>query len=177
MRNPTPVSATAGTAESRTRPGWEWFLAAVRLALGALFLYLGLVKAADPVGFLKLIREYGVLPGPPWLNLAAALLPWFEAVCGALLITGVAVRGTAVVSLLMLIPFTGIVWQRALAIQESRGVPFCSIRFDCGCGAGEVQICAKLLENALLILAFAVLLARPGTRWALRPRFFDRRGG
>lgn len=137
------------------------------LGLGFLFLWMGLAKALDPVGFLKLVRQYGVVEGPPWLNLLAACLPWFEAFCGALWMLGVAVRGTAAVLGVMLAAFTALVWRHALALQATTGLSFCQIRFDCGCGGGEVWICAKLAENGLLLLAAVFLLVhRPGGRGA-----------
>ena len=72
---------------------------------------------------------------------------------------GIAVRGSALILLLMLIPFSLIVLHRALAIREASAIAFCAIQFDCGCGAGEVNICHKLLENSLLILLAALLFA------------------
>ena len=38
----------------------------------------------------------------------------------------------------------------ALALHAGGAVPFCAIRFDCGCGGGEVAICRKLVENTIL---------------------------
>src|SRR2546425_10934462 len=67
-----------------------------RWILGGLFIYMGLKKALDPVGFLKLVRQYDVLQHYLLLNLTASLLPWLETVCGLLLVLGVAVRGVAV---------------------------------------------------------------------------------
>jgi hypothetical protein len=82
-------------------------------------------------------------------------------------VTQIAVRGTAVLSLLMLLPFTALVLNRALAIQAAQGVAFCAVRFDCGCGAGEVFICHKLIENGVLLLASALLLATRAAPWCL----------
>ena len=146
--------------------------ALARWALGALFVYMGLQKAMDPVDFLKLIRQYDLVDTPLLLNLIASTLPWFEVFCGALLIAGVAVRGTAAVTLLMQIPFTILVLQRALAIQAATSLPFCAIRFYCGCGAGEVAICFKLLENSLLILLSGLLVVWRNPRFCLRSRLF-----
>src|SRR6266581_1911418 len=109
-----------------------------RWLLGILFVYMGLNKALHPVEFLKLVRQYDMVSNPLLLNSIAAALPWFEVICGALLLAGVAVRGTAVMLLAMLIPFTLIVLKRALAIQSLQALAFCAVKFDCGCGAGEV---------------------------------------
>src|SRR5438105_10241518 len=89
----------------------------VRWLLGALFIYMGLSKALHivihgedvtegPVAFLKLVRQYDMVGNPLLLNLIGAMLPWFEVFCGLLLLAGVAVRGTALMLLAMLVPFT-----------------------------------------------------------------------
>jgi hypothetical protein len=145
-----------------------------RLALGGVYLYMGTVKALHPVDFLKLLREYPVLSETALLNAIAIILPWFEVFCAALLLGGIAIRGTALVSLVMLIPFTAVILQRALAVHGAGDTPFCAIRFDCGCGAGEVVICHKLLENAVLMLLSAWLLAVPHARWSLRANLVPR---
>lgn len=139
-----------------------------RWALGALFIYMGLKKALDPVGFLKLVRQYELVSDPLLLNVIAATLPWFEVFCGVLMVAGVAVRGAALVSVAMLAPFTVIVLRRALEIAQTRALPFCAVKFDCGCGAGEVFICHKLVENTALILISLWLLKGRGRRLSAR---------
>ena len=143
-----------------------------RWLLAGVFLYMGLNKALHPVEFLKLVRQYDFLPQPLGLNFVAAALPWFEIFCGLLLLAGIAVRGTAVMLLTMLIPFTVLVFLRAQAMQHSSGLPFCAIKFDCGCGSGEVYICRKLSENALLILLSFLLIFRQQHRLGLLPNLF-----
>ena len=83
-----------------------------RWTLGLLFLYMGLTKAMHPVEFLKLARQYEMVQSPFLLNSIAAGLPWFEAFCGALLLAGIAVRGTALTLTAVLVPFTWLVWRR-----------------------------------------------------------------
>jgi uncharacterized membrane protein YphA (DoxX/SURF4 family) len=141
---------------------------AARWFLGGLFVYTGLEKGLDPVSFLKLVRQYDMVHAPFLLNSIAAVLPWFEVFCGALLLAGIAVRGAALTLTCVLIPFTAVVWHRALVLQVARAIPFCAVKFDCGCGTGEVFICHKLLENAgLILLGLWVVLGRG--RWlALR---------
>ena len=72
-----------------------------------------------------------------------------------------AVCGTALMLILMLVPFTVLVLNRALDIQSAQAIAFCAVKFDCGCGAGEVFICRKLVENfTLFVLAAWRLVGR-----------------
>jgi len=139
-----------------------------RWLVGAYFVYMGLNKVLDPSGFLKLVREYELVSNPFLLNSIAATLPWFEVYCGVLLVAGVAVRGTALMLVSMLVPFTLLVLQRALAIAGAKQLAFCAVKFDCGCGAGEVFICHKLIENGVLLLLALWLLSEHGRRLCLR---------
>lgn len=139
-----------------------------RWLLGALFLYTGWQKAWHPVEFLKLARQYELVDNFLLLNSVAAGLPWFEIFCALLLLAGVAVRGASLMLLAMLLPFTLMVLKRALAIQALQAIAFCAVKFDCGCGLGEVYICHKLLENCLLILLSAWLLTGRGRQWCVR---------
>ena len=141
--------------------------------LGCVFIYMGLNKALPhPEYFLKLVRQYDMVTNPFLLNSIGAALPWFEVYCGVLLLAGVAVRGSALNLVAMLVPFTLIVLKRALAIAATSGVPFCAVKFDCGCGAGEVFICNKLVENTVLLLLSAWLLTGRGRQLCLRFSLF-----
>ncbi len=139
-----------------------------RWLLAAVFLYMGLSKALDPVDFLKLLRQYDLTQTPLLLNSLAAALPWFEVFCGLLLLLGVAVRGTALTLIAMLVPFTLLVLHRALQLHSALAIPFCAVKFDCGCGGGEEFICRKVLENFLLVLLSIWLLAGHGRQLSLR---------
>ena len=88
--------------------------------------------------------------------------------CGLLLLAGIAVRGSALLLLGMLVPFTLVVLKRALAIHAAKAIPFCAISFDCGCGGGAVVICHKLLENGFLMLLSLLLLTVRANRSSLR---------
>ncbi len=61
--------------------------AALRIALGAMFVYAGAVKAWDPSGFLSDIEGYQILPYKLAV-VAAVYLPWLEIVCGLALVMG-----------------------------------------------------------------------------------------
>jgi len=139
-----------------------------RWFLGGLFVYMGLSKALHPVDFLKLVRQYDIVHNAVLLNSIAAALPWFEVFCGLLLLAGIAVRGSALLLVGMLVPFTWAVLHRALAIHALQGIPFCAIKFDCGCGTGEQFVCQKIPENLGLILLSIWLLTGKGRKCALK---------
>ncbi len=135
----------------------------VRVFLGVLFTYMGAMKIADPVGFLKQAYMYGILTEDPayFLNGIALVLPWLEFLCGVALILGVMIRGAAAQITIMLCIFTPAIFLRALTIHHTEGTPFFEIAFDCGCGTGAVIIWKKLAANiGLLLLAGFALLSR-----------------
>ena len=130
---------------------------------------MGLAKAfPHPENFLKLVDQYQMVRDPLLLNSIAAALPWFEVFCGLLLLVGIAVRGSALMLILMLVPFTLIVLKRAISIAGAKGLALCAVKFDCGCGMGEVFACHKIVENCLLLLICCWLLSGRGRALALR---------
>jgi uncharacterized membrane protein YphA (DoxX/SURF4 family) len=155
---------TLTTTMADTRPVFQklwpdYVGTVVRWILGSHFIYMGFTKALHPEDFLKLLRQYDLTNNSLLLNSISAGLPWFEVFCGLLLIAGVAVRGSALLLLVMLIPFSFVVLKRALTIADLQHIAFCAVRFDCGCGNGEVLICRKLAENLVQILFSCWLLA------------------
>lgn len=160
----------AGVLSSLDRTGIP--LLVVRLVLGGMFVWMGTAKIGDPVHFLKLMRQYEVLPTSPphFLNTVAVVLPWIEAACGAALILGVAIRGAGLVSAVMLILFTPLIFLRGLEIYYQGGVSFCDVNFDCGCGAGVVFLCHKLAENAGMFLLALLAIFSHSRRFCLDGR-------
>lgn len=130
-----------------------------RCMLGLAFVYSGWNKAWHPVDFLKLLRQYEFTQNYLLLNSLAAVLPWFEIFCGLLLLAGLAVRGTALLLGIMLAVFTGVVLDRALHLMTVQAIPFTAVKFDCGCGTGEMLAWQKLLFNLGLIVLAVWLLA------------------
>ncbi len=144
-----------------------------RLILGGMFIVMGYNKTQDPVTFLKLMRQYDIVSGANWwfLNVNAVFIPWVEMAVGIMLVLGLALRGNALIALSMLVFFTPIVILRALEIQAEQGLAFCGVEFDCGCGAGEVNICFKIAENALLILLALIVMFSGSRKWCFAGDF------
>lgn len=153
--------------------GGQWFiprlnrtgvpLLIARCALGGVFVYLGCLKLDDPMAFLKELHLYDTLPERPamLLNSVALVLPWLEVACGVALILGFWLRGSALMLGGMLVTFMVALYFRAVGIVETEAIPFCAVKFDCGCGTGVRITCHKLLENAgLLLLCIMILFSR-----------------
>lgn len=147
-----------------------------RLVLGVAFIVLGYNKVQNPSDFLKVIREYHMVPlePPVLMNSMAALLPWMEIAWGLLLVLGIGLRGTALVVLASLVVFSLAILNRALGVSAAESIPFCEVKFDCGCGTGVQFVCHKLPENVGLILCSCVVLFSSVHRFALRPTLFAR---
>jgi len=98
---------------------------AVRLLLGGLFLYAGLPKIFDTMGFASSIYNYKLFPSPI-IGLTAAFIPWVEVLAGLALVLGVKVRGASLLISLLLVVFVSLT-----AISAMRGLDI-----DCGCFSG-----------------------------------------
>jgi uncharacterized membrane protein YphA (DoxX/SURF4 family) len=123
-----------------------------RLFLGGLFLYAGLVKAADVTAFARDVANYKILPYV-WNYLAAATLPYIEFLAGLLLVANRRVRPAALV--------TGgltAVFMLVLVSVIARGLDI-----DCGCfrSGGHTTATQALWRDAgLLLLSIATYRLR-----------------
>jgi putative oxidoreductase len=107
---------------------------ALRLLLGAFFVYASLDKIASPAGFAKIVYQWQVA-GPVPSNLVAVTLPWVELLAGLLLIAGIWRREAALVIALLLVVFLG-----AAASVLARGIDV----QNCGC----VSVAKEAVEAA-----------------------------
>lgn len=91
----------------------------LRLGLGALFLFSGTTKLADPEAFQQSVAAYEIIP--TFLGLILGwYLPALEMVCGLALIVGWSIRGAALIVQTMLFIFTLAIvsaWLRGLEIH------------------------------------------------------------
>lgn len=124
-----------------------------RMVLGIVFLVAGAEKLGVLDQFGHAIANYQIVP-IPLVNIAALLFVWIEITTGVLLIAGAAVRGSGLVSTLLLVAFL-----IAILSAMARG-----LQIDCGCfvsangGSGEQVGWPKVLEDVgLLVLALFLI--------------------
>jgi len=135
---------------------------ALRILLGVVFIWAGVPKIVNPQGFAEIVANYQLLP-PVTVNLVAIGLPWVEALCGLLLISGRMVHGSALSVVALMALFTIVT-----AVNMIRGLDV-----DCGCfsvAAGErhgSQV-VNMVRNLALIAVGVFVSARAEA---------DRRGG
>src|ERR1043166_7569462 len=64
----------------------------LRIIVGAIFIYAGVIKVIDPTGFARDIDNYHMLPWAVSVRLAF-YLPWLELFCGLVVLCGLFYRG------------------------------------------------------------------------------------
>jgi putative oxidoreductase len=130
--------------------GNKYFLLAIRIVLGTIFVFAAVSKAAEPELFARSIANYKLLP-IFLVNIFAIILPWIELCAGLLLIFGVSVKENSVILSGLLSVFI-----IAIIISLIRGLDI-----ECGCfgtvDGAKVGV-QKILENIGLILAGLILI-------------------
>ncbi len=100
----------------------------LRIILGIIFIWASWDKILDPKAFARVVDNYALLP-PFLVRLTAITLPWVEAICGVLLISGYFVKGSAfIVDILM------IIFILAFVVNIYRGIDI-----SCGCFSNTVE--------------------------------------
>jgi len=143
---------------------------ALRLLLGAVFVYASLPKIANPAGFAKAVYQWQV-GGPVASNVVAVTLPWIELIAGLLLIVGAWKRAAALVTAFLLVVFLA-----GAASVMARGIDV----ENCGCVSVEANAAPSawppiwmrgvgwfLVTRNLLLLAAALSIVRSRARLPL----------
>jgi uncharacterized membrane protein YphA (DoxX/SURF4 family) len=152
------MATTAISSEGSARPAaWPRILVVLgRVALGVIFVVAAYTKlhfnGAWHFGdyhffFAMAIDSYKMLP-TPLVEGMARILPWFELLLGAWLISGIGLRWSGLLSSVLLLVFIG-----AMTRAKILG-----LEINCGCfGNNEKLGTATLIRDAsLLVLALAV---------------------
>lgn len=128
--------------------GNRYLLFAFRLVVGGVFIWAGLLKILDPLGFAQSISNYRVFPH--WMSFFLALvLPWMEVICGVFLVLGLFRRSSALLLSLFLMTFLVLI-----ASAMARGIDV-----DCGCfGRFSQKVSYRLLVTDMILLFFSLNL-------------------
>lgn len=136
--------------------------ATLSIAIGALFIYAGALKAWNPARFASDIENYHLVPWPIGVGMAF-YLPWLEMFCGLALILRRLCAGAVFILLGLMVIFIG-----ATAAAKVRGIDI-----TCGC-FGRVSDQMSFAWHLVLDLAILGALVALGLRHAsARANFSD----
>lgn len=128
--------------------GNKYLLFAFRLVLAGVFIWAGLLKIFDPLGFSQSIQNYRVFPHA--LSFFIGLvLPWIEVTSGVFLLLGLFRRASSLILSFLLATFLVLI-----VVTIIRGIDV-----DCGCfGSLSRQVDYKLIltDSILLLLSLNV---------------------
>ncbi len=121
-----------------------WMQRLLRVGIGGLFLYAGLIKVVDVDGFARQVMVYDILPWEA-VNLFSLWIVSVEIVAGVLLISGIWVRPAALILAMLCLVFI-----IAIASALARGM-----QLRCGCfspaPSGELRTWFSLWREAGLL--------------------------
>jgi putative oxidoreductase len=130
-------------------------VALARWILGALLLWAGAAKVAQPEALASAIAGFRLLPAPVVAPLAV-ILPYFELLLGLYLVAGLFTRLAGWVATLQFVIYAG-----AIASAVLRGIPA-----NCGCfGPGDAAVADwphVAFDLALAGIALFIALRAPG---------------
>ena len=140
----------------KDRPRFAWaFLVRRGLAVlaGAVFLYAGIAKVADPLHFASDINNYQIIPWTIGVRLAF-YLPWLEIICGLALIFHRLFSGAVVITTALMLVFIG-----ATVAAKARGIDVA-----CGCfgsASSSLTLTWHLVLNGCILAALIILWLTP----------------
>jgi uncharacterized membrane protein YphA (DoxX/SURF4 family) len=122
-----------------------------RIILGGLFIYASLDKIAQPQDFARIIYDYRLLPDF-LIHWVALFLPWFEMICGLLLVSGFMVRTPSILLGVLLMVFMA-----ALSFNALRGLDI-----SCGCftvsDGDQGSLMGYVLRDMLFLIPALILI-------------------
>ncbi|MEO8445849.1 MAG: MauE/DoxX family redox-associated membrane protein [bacterium] len=136
----------------------KYFLIALRIIVGALFIYASHDKLFNQEDFSKAIYNYRFLP-EIFINIFAIVIPYIELIAGLFLIFGIYKRGSSLIIIILLIMFI-----IALSQAYIRGLDI-----NCACfelkneleSKGEKSdILLRIGEDILLLIASIIIFIK-----------------
>ncbi len=132
----------------------KYFLLALRLIVGAVFVYASLDKLFNQEEFSKAIYNYKFLPGI-FINIFAIVIPYLELFSGILLITGIFKRGSSFIISLLLFIFI-----IALSQAYARGLDIICACFSLETQNQKSDILLRIIEDILLLAASIIIFIK-----------------
>ncbi len=128
--------------------GNRFILLAFRIVVGGVFLWSGLLKVSDPLGFAQSIANYRLFSREMSFFIAL-ILPWVEVICGVFLLLGIFRASSSLLISGLMAAFLGLV-----ILTLIRGLDI-----DCGCfGTISRKVDVQLLLADSLLLFFSLSL-------------------
>lgn len=132
----------------------KYFLIALRLIVGGVFLYATIDKLFNQEEFSKAIYNYKFLP-EGLINIFAIVIPYLELITAVLMILGIFLRGSSFLITLLLVMFI-----IALTQAYARGLDI-----SCGCFSLETvgqksDILLRIIEDILLLIASIIIFIK-----------------
>jgi uncharacterized membrane protein YphA (DoxX/SURF4 family) len=129
----------------------KYLLIALRIILGAIFIYASVNKLFQTEEFAKAIKNYDMLPFGV-INILAIILPYVEFITGILLVTGIYKKGSSAIAIVSLVVFL-----IALTTAYARGLDI-----NCGCfslenTSSKSDILTRIIED-IFMLAVAIIV-------------------
>jgi putative oxidoreductase len=142
-----------------------WLIFVVRVLLGALFIFAGVMKLRDIQHFVQAVGAFKIIPeGAEHLQvLTAFVVPWIEILAGLMLVLGWWTRAAALTISLMLATFIvgiGSVIARDLDVKCT-----CFGKFEIPCD-GPIGWC-HIVRNSVLLVGTLLILVKGAGRLAL----------
>ncbi len=155
------ASVVTGTLTGGERAGGRpmgWLVLPLRLLLGGLFVFAGVMKVQDTQNFAFAVQGFKILP-EHLVVLAAFVLPWLEMVAGGMLLLGLWTRASAGVIGLMTLGFLGGIISVIVRGMDVKCSCFGKFEFPC---AGAIGYCHVVRNAVMIAMAGVIVLWGPG---------------
>lgn len=146
-----------GRDGARGRP-MGWLVLPLRLLLGGLFVFAGVMKVQDTQNFAFAVHGFKLMP-EHLVVLAAFVLPWLEMVAGAMLVLGIWTRASAGVIGFMTLGFLGGIISVIVRGMDVKCSCFGKFEFPC---EGAIGYCHVVRNAVMIAMAGAIVLWGPG---------------
>ncbi len=124
----------------------KYIIIAFRLVVGGMFMWAGVSKIIDPLGFAQNIANYRIFTEGISFFLAL-VMPWIEVICGVFLILGIFRSASALLLSGFLVVFLVLITATLI-----RGIDI-----DCGCfGSLSGKVDYKLIVTDSILLFFCL---------------------